>query len=465
MRILALDVWLPDPRVTYANFSSTQSVFEYDLVIWDPQNTYSHYAHLAESYQGLPSIGEYDSTSFAGDVRRRNAEFHRFLEMGRTLAVIACANLPLYSDTGKREYSGTGKNRVTQQVVRKVDLLSALPYKYNASAGAGSRIQTDDPGFSDLLRTNGKWWSYRAILEEYPGRPLCTVSGSDITIGSIAALESGGTIVQLPDWYYNEVEDDESDDSASAEDEATIPKDLTPEAQDHLGSLLDWLGALNRSTPDELPDWAKRLSFTEDSQRQHDLAAIAAAKAEIQERESSLLAIQAEEDQWKQLVAGTGDALELQVRKAFELLGFETLETPGNRRDLRLVRGDNYAVVEVKGVKKSAAESYGAQLEKWAAEALTEFEIHHKAILVVNGWREASVDARTNPVFPPQMLPYCTSRGHCLVTGLQLLLMVRAVKAGRIDADAAANGLLNTSGLLVGWSELNDAFDTQSRTE
>ena len=51
-----------------------------------------------------------------------------------------------------------------------------------------------------------------------------------------------------------------------------------------------------------------------------------------------------------------------------------------------------------------------------------------KPILVVNGFCETPLDKRKEEVFPHQMLKYCQSRGHVLVTTVQLLCMYIDIK-------------------------------------
>ncbi len=75
----------------------------------------------------------------------------------------------------------------------------------------------------------------------------------------------------------------------------------------------------------------------------------------------------------------------------------------------------------MKGVAKSAAEKHGAQLEKWVSEYYSEHGTNPKGILVVNAFNETPLNARTKKAFPDQMLSYFQNRGHCLISGIQLL--------------------------------------------
>ena len=104
------------------------------------------------------------------------------------------------------------------------------------------------------------------------------------------------------------------------------------------------------------------------------------------------------------------------------------------------------------------------QLEKWVAEAYLENEKPHKGILVVTSWRELPLDQRAEPTFPPQMVPTAEARGHCLMTGLQLLSMVRAVLIGRADKADVRAEVMNKVGVLTDWDDLSSLFVNRTET-
>ena len=166
---------------------------------------------------------------------------------------------------------------------------------------------------------------------------------------------------------------------------------------------------------------------------------------------------QAEDDMWKVLIYGQGDALEKQVSKAFEFIGFEIQEAIEGRADLRVTYDDKAAVVEVKGLSKSAAEKNAAQLEKWVSEEIASGADHPKPILVANTWRNKRPDERSEVDFPDQMLKYVGDRGHCLISGSQLLSMVRAAIRDPEKKKEIATELMSTVGTISGWN-IEDAL-------
>jgi len=446
------------PGAEYTNFSSDKSIFEYDVVFWDPVNTWGIYADSGyrRQYRGLPSLDDDESVAIMGDIARRRKEFDEFLKMGRTLVVFAAPPQGLYVDTGERHYSGTGKNRQTTRIVDLVDLLDALPFEFKATTGSGTGMAPRRADFGSVWKRHSDRWYYRAILEKFPGTPLMVVANTAKAVASIWTTDGGGIAIVLPDLLpLSESDGDLSPEETGAEEEPASPSEVDPA----LVAVVDWLVTLRGGDEPALPSWAEDIQFPEDKDRETRLAVL---EREVQERVtqiSEIKAARAKDERWKLLITGTGSALEDRVREAFGLMGFESAsDTVTHRRDLHLRLNDRLAVVEVKGLNKSASEANAAQLEKWVAEALAETGKPHKGILVVNAWRDIPIRDRREPTFPHQMLRYCEAREHCLITGLQLLSMVRALLNGAADAKQLAEAILECVGPLNGWDDPDAIF-------
>jgi hypothetical protein len=123
------------------------------------------------------------------------------------------------------------------------------------------------------------------------------------------------------------------------------------------------------------------------------------------------------------------------------------------------------AVVEFKGKAKSAAESDSAQLEKWVTEYHLENGVHPKGILVVNAWRDKPLPDRSQAAFPNQMLGYAEARGHCLVTGMQLLGAWLDVEKRSGRAIQIARALFKCSGRFGGYGDWAEFIETRETHE
>ena len=444
MRALLLDTKFDLPDTARATFTSAVSVFDYDVVVWDPAGTSRRYeGHYTTEYRGRPAPNPADSVALVDAVQRRRQEFKDFLALGRSLIVVACPSKVMYVDSGKRETSGTGRNQKVTTIVDDIDLLDAVPFEIKTTAGAGLELRNVSPRSESLWRQTREGWIYRCYLDKYPGEKLFEVAGTQKVAGSVHLTGDGGVFALLPEPYVSP-ETAESEDDASAEAEKQSV-DLTAAA------MIEWAFGLSLADADVPPDWTAQFRFPTELLREQELAKLERSVSRLLKKMEGLKRDQAEDDSWKRLAYATGAALEEQARRAFEVLGFSVLEAERGRSDLRLEYSGTRVVVEVKGLSKSAAEKNAAQLEKWVAEELAEGD-SAKGILVANTWREIPPDQREID-YPDQMIPYASARGHCLVTGLQLLALARAVAAGDMDADTAAQSLISATGRFEGSEE------------
>jgi hypothetical protein len=432
MRLLSLDF---DPvygeDATRAGFSSEYSAFDYDVVIWNPSQSLPSYK-LDSLYilQDSRQLTESSSARLKADVKRRHDEFTEFLNLGRTLIIIA---------------SPPQKIRLSNR--SEVDLLDAIPSDDSRfTSASGTRIDfTGNGSVVDFLRKYRDRLSYAAVIANPPGTPYARIVGTELAIGSIQRFKSGGHMVIIPCVDLSAPYDEESDEEPSEDDR------WIPEAEQFQADLFAAVEQLNGSAFASRPSWADDYATKEQAALRAD-----SVKAE-EELESARVRLadahrQKELSELRnQLFLGTGRALELEVRKVFELLGCEVTEPVPGRDDWKVsFPEEGRAVCEVKGVAKSGAEKHAAQLEKWVSSDYAETGEQPKGILVVNAWRDVPPADRTEANFPDQMLNYSISRGHCLISGLQLFVILNDVEANPDRADHWRKAIISTNGVITG---------------
>ncbi|MEO9330376.1 hypothetical protein [Gordonia aurantiaca] len=473
MRILLLDCNM-EIDAARARFDSTHSLYDYDMVIWDPHSSMQAF-RTSGSYGGLPRISDHDSPSLRQAIARRRNDFEEFLKLGRTLVVFLPGDARVYVDSGERQYSGTGRNRHTTTIVTRCDILDSLPKRPKRWAALGDEMEPADSSIGPLYRQTSEWWCYACIIEcPEDFRPLLRIKGTPkVTAACTAYLQ--GDIVFLPVLVTGAVEDDDDDvDDISGSRVASAGYDSVDEVDsleedaggDEIESdssavdrmVLDWLLSFCRSDEIVWPDWVGHYLFRSEVQRSRKLDELRLEMARIQAEMDGLEVALESDQQWKLLVAGSGTLLEEAVARALTAIGFKLQPTIPGRTDVRGEYGEIAIVVETKGVTKSAAESHCAQLEKWVAEEL-ELGRTAKGILVINSYRDQPPLARTKPTFPDQMRRYAEMREHCLVSGLQLLIMARTALAEPERCGEIADVLLTTVGVIDGWDDLNDIFE------
>ena len=452
-RLLSLDY---DPvygdEATRSTFSGDRSIFDFDVVIWDPLESFRSYL-WGSQFRGLPRLSAHESVRFKAHVARRREEFADFVNSGKVLIVVGRPPQECYATTGEVTYSGTGRNRRTTEMLAKVDLLAALPTKHATQfkVARGDRIEVlGDGPLSALLRKYLQYLSYNAVLTGQPGAVIGqvhTAANRPVAIQQVS--KGGGVFAVIPVPAFPDACVPEDGEEPYDEDAEYSPYDDEVAAA-FQQDLLEAVAKVAGVRGDDRPGWAQSYRTQEQRDAQARVVAqqqaVEAARAELSKAESDVAELEAPD----QLYLGSGRALELEVRAVLELLGGTVTEPEPGRDDWRVSFPEGDAVVEVKGVGKSAAEKHAAQLEKWVASAITDDGKAPKGILVVNTWRGTPLDRRTEADFPDQMLPYCKAREHCLVTGLQLFAIRSEVTADPDTAKKWREKLLNTKGKIMG---------------
>lgn len=443
MRTLLIDTEYELEDCDLTSFESPISAFDYEVVVWHPARTHLKLIGSTHSkFENCPAPNQNVSVLWRAAIERRKTEFARLLELGRTVVIVLSPALRIALDTGERHYSGTGRNRVTTTLREFVDLMVAVPVDLQVGQAVGLNIELVHQRISTLWKRTEHQWIYRAYFNTVPGIPLLKIAGTDLIVASLVQDQGRGMTILIPELWIPSDEEGEGDpaEGQGPDDEDTDPLD-SPRA------LLEWIRLLQEPSVIERPEWFEEYRFESETKRLADQSQLENQIAALEAALEKLKAEHAEDERWKWLISAQGAALEAQCKRAFELLGFESLESEPGRADLRLEHEGQVIVVEVKGVTKSGAESHAAQLEKWVATEL-EHGVTAKGVLVVNGWRHVPPFERTQANFPDQMVKYSTNRDHCLVSGLQLLVMARYVLEDESKAKEFRDLLVQTSGRL-----------------
>lgn len=439
---LALGFELAHPLVASTSFRSSQTLLDYDVVFWDPAWVLNEYNVAFDSpYQGRRLLDQSDSALVRGDLSRRRREMVDLLKIGGVIVVFLCEPEQFFIYTGEKEHSGTGRNRQTTEIVTSVSLLTAFSLSLSLVGAAGRQMESRraEP-FATFWRAYGREFEYRAYVEDAPGLEQVVIRRSDRVVAATVRAEKG-LVLLLPDLVVDD-------------DEATQQNREVAVTQ----GILDLIRALREGSGRfVLPSWAGRYKlpledFVSEAVRKSEksveraLARQAKARADLTEL-----------SQRKLLFAGSGAELESQVHRALEGIGFDVEGSERGRADL-IARSDAAVlVIEVKGLTKSATEANAAQLEKWASAYYEEHGTQPKSVLVVNAYSQTELDKRTAADFPHQMLAYAEARGHCLITGLQLLGAWIAVERDPRRAEQVRRSIVECVGVYQGFESASEA--------
>ncbi len=374
------------------DFMSNQNMLEYDFIIIDTKTMAS------ELKDSRPD-----------DVERRVKDLKEFIAVKNLPIVFICSTPKFFH----LNFALHGHHPFSSLFEIEIDEVKA----------EGRKIEINKENISSAFF--GKYFqnfAYSACFSKHPGSSIGNAkSKKAMSVGFYTK-----DIVLLPDF----------------------DEDADFEQDEFLSDLYKFCKQVRRDEEGlGLPEWTATYNLPGEKQEREllvkiddEITNLIKKREETELRLSSFLPL-------KQLWTSTGSTLENTVRMVFVELGFKVLNTEANRDDLLLDWKDQKIVVEIKGQTKSAAEKHAAQLEKWVSNHFAENEILPKGILIVNTYRELPLSERNLPSFPEQMLPYATSRNHCLTTSLQLCGLLLFCRENPEMKDQVIEEFISTVGL------------------
>lgn len=294
--------------------------------------------------------------------------------------------------------------------------------KFENRIGSNTTVQQGTP-FTEFFKKYQSAFHYKSWIKNHSGTCLLTVEHTDKCLA-----------------YYKETE-------------LFLPlpnRGNLKNEEEFLEDLYTCLLQLN-GKKEALPEWCRNFLLPGEEKSRQELAGL---EEQLQQLKDTITFKEREIEKItskKVLLSLDGTTLEQEVEILFKELDISVETKKNNREDLIIEHNGKYAVVEIKGLKGSAAEKNSAQLEKWVAEFLEEKNLVPKGILIANTFKETPLNDRaklTTPNFPDQMLKYSKKRGHCLITGLSLLCYYFDVKSGQLTKEAFMDLLFDTEGVL-----------------
>jgi hypothetical protein len=212
--------------------------------------------------------------------------------------------------------------------------------------------------------------------------------------------------------------------------------------------LEDLCGIEARTTA---PAWAESLRLEGSRELEGQIDARQGRIDEVRQELEPLLEEKARREGFKAILYETGVApLQNVVEAAFKELGFKTL--PSDVSDEFYVEfNGTRALIEVKGVEKSASLTDLRQLLDYQLEHEQKYGTAIKSILVVNAWRKLPPERRglaKTPVFPDNVVKRASANHIALLDTLELFKALNACWLGEVDTQHLFELLMATSGIV-----------------
>lgn len=386
------------------SFSSNASILSSDLVIWDMTST----KNSASPFSLIEkSVNIYNSY-----VNNRKEEFSEYLDNGGVLIVLRPDIDAVNNGNGI------------------IDLWNAIGIKkptLKAKEGRSMYSKLENESLEAFISTFANNLSFFNVIEDFEGTPVFYLKNTDKVVSYYTKVKNG--LVLFAPYFGERIDGDPN-----------LFYDL-------ILKFTKFFLNSSPSIPFKLPTLAEEYILAE---TQEITLGISSTQKKIDELQKLLAKKQSEFDRlnlFKHLFLSTGDDLEYICDEVFKEIGFKTVKSE-NRHDLILIYKKNVAVVEIKGVTKSAKESHAVQLQKWSTEYHLKHELNPKSILIVNAFYNLPLDKRIGASFPDQMIPYSTQMGQCLITGIQLFNLYMDFRNNKISSDQIIELLFSTVGVL-----------------
>lgn len=320
-RIFAVGFDLPGDELEYVEFDSDTTLLDADIILFEPTlGNVSSY----ESYNGKSLLSDHSSFSVKQRLDHWRSEIVAAVKAGKLVIVYLAKPRECYRYTGQKQHSGTGRSRVTTNIVTEVSSYEAIPNLKAATPKTGTEIQIDRDA-KYLAPYWSEFSSYSPYEVEIDGefkQILLRSRSGNRTLGA-AVRNATGALLFLPPIRYDQkkfVRHDKKSEKSYWTDEALqFGKRLVAS----LGALASSLRQTGQATPP--PSWTEESRFRLASEGQLEIeisdcsASIAALQAKKKILEEELL----HAGSLRRLLFEQGKPLEASILEALHFLGFD----------------------------------------------------------------------------------------------------------------------------------------------
>lgn len=425
-KIFTVGVALASDDCQYVEFRSKASLLDWDIVLF--RFTIQDHFYLGEdTYRGKPSLDDDDSFQLKDYCSHWRREIKQAVEAGKTVLVFLAPFQDVFVDTGRRTYSGTGRN---QKTTVEVDLFSnyeVIPVSLSPTTASGSRIRLVAKGaevISSYWKEFGACSKYEVVIEKPEGTVcLVTQSGSK-PVGLICRSKTtNGSMILLPDINFcpDHFEDEEGEWTADAEKFASrIVKEVV--------SLDKTLKLSSEVTPE--PAWAATEDFALPSEGilKSKLLEIEEELEEIQKRKEQMLDEVRSAGAFRALLYEKGKPLEHAIIEALRIFGFKAkpFQNAESEFDVVFTSKEGRLIGEAEGKDNKAVNVEKLrQLSMNIHEDLLREDVDKpaKPVLFGNPFRMVKPDKRDDP-FTQKCVTAATSSSTALVSTPELFAAI-----------------------------------------
>lgn len=446
--IASVGLYLPQEEIEYVELSSKKSLLEYDIVFFYPD---MGEFFASDNYNGVRCYAQSESAVVSDVITHWRTQLHNAYSAGRTIIVFLPAKKDFYVHTGEKNFSGTGRSRVTTNIVSISDNYKLIPIQFSSlttAEGTRTEFASDYEPLKEHWAILKGLFVYRAYFDHASAQPVLNVKATKNMVAARMQNDAGGSLLVMPDFAFDfvdewiELEAPEGTDAEREEPEG----DWSPRSLQAGNALIRFAlsaDAWAKGGAEALasPEWANHADYTlpleEDSLLKiADIEGkIGVLKDQLGEQNARLSASR----KAKALLYGKGPPLESAVRDFFQALDIDAQQEvgPNIEFDVVFTVNDIKVIGEVEGKdNKAIAVDKISQLERCIQEdfAREETTTFAKGILFGNAFRVEDPALR-GAVFTDKVVSASLRSGIVLVDTRELFSVLRTVmRTGNAEA-------------------------------
>jgi len=456
-RIFTVGFDLPGEEFEYVEFHSDQTLLDADIILLEP--TLGAYSSF-ESYNGQPLLSEHSSFVTKQQLEHWRAETVAAVNAGKLVIVYLAKPIECYRYTGHKQHSGTGRSRVTTNMLTRVSSYEAVPNLKRMTPKSGTEIRLDKDG-SYLAPYWAEFSAYSPYEVEVEGefnRILLRSRAGDRTIGAAFHGRSGVLLFLPPLRYSNEVFLRVVEEGAD-EEKSYWTKNALKFGKRLVTALVSLADALKQSTQiTPTPSWSlgSEYRLALEGRLELEVSACTAEIIKLQAKKARLESQLEEAGSLRRLLFEQGKPLEHAILEAMKLFGFDAQQFSDGTSEFDGVfvspEGRCLGEAEGKDNKPINIEKF-SQLERNLQEDFARDDVteHAKGLLFGNAFRLKQVGDR-NEFFTPKCISAAKRIGAALVRTPDLFAPAKYLKENPSDFDYAnkcREAILSTPGEFV----------------
>jgi hypothetical protein len=394
-KLLSVGFHFPHAEVEDISFKSNRSLLDADIIVFEPEmkGIYESY----EEYNGKPVLTATDSFQAQEDCRHWRRELTAALNAGKTIFFYLNEVEEYYVYTGEKQFSGTGRSRVTTNVVSALLNYACFPFSDIAFVnvkGAEIRPAKDLQFLGAYWNEFRQYTTYEVFITGKIVHPLFMTKSGDRILG--ASLDNTkGAFILLPRLSQPDLPDFVT----PAGNWSKQALELGNRLLSHFVEIHDVIKTNRDATP--APPWTKSEAYRleRESKLEQEIKQISAEIETKEKRRSDLLLQLQAEGRLRRLLYERGHPLEEAILEALTFMGFqaEPFKDAESEFDAVIVSAEGRLIGEAEGKDNSQINiDKLAQLERNINEdfAREEVQEHAKGVLFGNAFRLQPVGDR-----------------------------------------------------------------------